>query len=347
MVSNDDGTIAVTISNPVSGSPQFHHANRVNVQMNFSFQYLHDKPIIDGRDHPSLGGNINGPSLIKVPDWLAAPLGRYYLYFAHHEGTYIRLAVADELTGPWSIHAPGCLSLEQSLFCQHAPLPEDTHPDILASIAAGIEGDYPHIASPDMHIDPVQQKIIMYYHGRNPDGTQQTRRAESTDGINFTPLPPLLGDSYFRVFQHRQHHYAIAWGSVLSRSTDGGHTFTAGPTLTDDNYRHGAILQISGQTYVLWSRAGDCPESLLISPLNTESADWQNWRLGESTRLHHPQRTWEGIDEPLLPSTYGGAMQPVHELRDPCIYEEGGNVYLLYSVRGEQGIAMGRVTVDG
>ena len=26
--------------------------------------------------------NINGPSLIKVPDWVKNPLGNYYLYFA-------------------------------------------------------------------------------------------------------------------------------------------------------------------------------------------------------------------------------------------------------------------------
>jgi hypothetical protein len=36
-----------------------------------------------------MGSNINGPSLIRVPDWVPDPLGRYYLYFAHHHGTYI------------------------------------------------------------------------------------------------------------------------------------------------------------------------------------------------------------------------------------------------------------------
>ena len=29
------------------------------------------------------GGNINGPSLIRVPAWLPQPLGKYYLYFAN------------------------------------------------------------------------------------------------------------------------------------------------------------------------------------------------------------------------------------------------------------------------
>ena len=42
-----------------------------------------DNPIIDPHMDGRMGGNINGPSLIRVPDWLADPLGRYYLYFAH------------------------------------------------------------------------------------------------------------------------------------------------------------------------------------------------------------------------------------------------------------------------
>jgi hypothetical protein len=47
------------------------------------------------------GENINGPSLIRAPRWLKKPLGRYYLYFAHHQGTYIRLAYANNRLGPW------------------------------------------------------------------------------------------------------------------------------------------------------------------------------------------------------------------------------------------------------
>ena len=63
-------------------------------------------PIITPDLHPSIGENIQGPSVIRVPDWVQNPLGAYYLYFADHKGTYIRLAYADDLLGPWRIHAP-------------------------------------------------------------------------------------------------------------------------------------------------------------------------------------------------------------------------------------------------
>jgi hypothetical protein len=47
---------------------------------------LGNGPIIGPDIHPSIGDNIQGPSLIKVPSWVKDPLGKYYLYFADHKG---------------------------------------------------------------------------------------------------------------------------------------------------------------------------------------------------------------------------------------------------------------------
>ena len=83
-------------------------------------QRLLDAPIITPDLHASIGQNIQGPSLIRVPDWVENPLGRYYLYFADHKGAYIRLAYADDLRGPWKSHATlrrpciSCLNLPSS-----------------------------------------------------------------------------------------------------------------------------------------------------------------------------------------------------------------------------------------
>lgn len=82
---------------------------------------LVDHPIVGPTLDPSIGQNIQGPSLIRVPEWVASPLGRYYLYFAHHKGAYIRLAVADDLKGPWRIHVPGSLHLKDSRFLTQPP----------------------------------------------------------------------------------------------------------------------------------------------------------------------------------------------------------------------------------
>ena len=308
----------------------------------FTFKHLIDRPLLDVTSHPQLGGNINGPSLIQSPSWVANPLGKFYLYFAHHEGLDIRLAYADSLTGPWTVYAPGTLHLKDSLFHQTPPKPEHTHPDVLAMIDAGIEGDYPHIASPDVHVDEGEQQIRMYFHGRLKDGRQETRLAISRDGISFTVCPELLGRSYFRVFQHQEYHYAIALGSTLYRSTDGKSGFKAGPKLTDEKYRHGAILQRDERVFVVWSRAEDCPERLLISELNTTD-DWLQWSLQNTVELHRPVNNWEGANEPLVASTYGGLMTRAHQLRDPGIFEHDNRVYLLYSIAGEQGLGIGEL----
>ncbi|MDP4744114.1 MAG: hypothetical protein NWS22_04645, partial [Porticoccaceae bacterium] len=50
---------------------------------------LVDGPIIGPETDPSIGNNIQGPSMIRVPDWVENPLGQYYLYFADHKGQYI------------------------------------------------------------------------------------------------------------------------------------------------------------------------------------------------------------------------------------------------------------------
>ena len=41
---------------------------------------LPQNPLITVRTSRSLGDNINGPSIVRVPDWIEHPLGRYYMY---------------------------------------------------------------------------------------------------------------------------------------------------------------------------------------------------------------------------------------------------------------------------
>ncbi len=88
--------------------------------------------ILPGQDR-SIGDNIQGPSLIRVPDWVDARLGQYYLYFADHKGASIRLAYADALTGPWQIHQPGSLKLPESHCAQTALVPTQAEREKVAT----------------------------------------------------------------------------------------------------------------------------------------------------------------------------------------------------------------------
>ena len=122
---------------------------------------LGDGPIITPDLHASIGENIQGPSLIRAPEWLEDPLGAYYLYFADHKGRYIRLAYADDLLGPWTIHPPGSLQIADSHFLTEPPevAPEEAErlralPGRRGMSHDGLfEATTPHIASPDVHVD--------------------------------------------------------------------------------------------------------------------------------------------------------------------------------------------------
>jgi hypothetical protein len=316
---------------------------------------LLDRPIIAPALHPSIGVNIQGPSLIRVPDWIEHPLGAYYLYFADHKGSYIRLAYADALTGPWHVHPPGSLHLRQSCFLTTPPVPS---PEQLAAFeqryqasGAAISHDVlseittPHIASPDVHVDPVRRQIVMYFHGLESVGNQVTRVATSIDGIDFTAMPEVLGRSYFRVFQHAGMHYALAMPGELYRSTDGFHAFEAGPTLFNPNMRHAALSRRGDTLFVFWTQVGDTPERILLSQIDL-SADWRDWTDSASVEVLRPERPWEGADAPLVPSVRSTAYGQVNQLRDPAVHEENGRIFLLYAVAGESGLAIAEVFLE-
>ncbi len=312
--------------------------------MKFIFRYLIDEPIVDISRYPQLEGNANGPSLIRIPGWVKNPLAKYYLYFAHHKGETIRLAYADNLTGPWFLSETPALTLADSLFTESAPLESDLDEQVKQDIASGRDGNYPHIASPEVIIDEDNRQIRLYYHGRLTDGRQVTRVAVSEDGLYFSAQPETLGLPYFRVFNQDKYHYAMAMPGVLYRSLDGLANFECGPQITDQAIRHFAFYKYENQWYVFWTRVGDAPESILCSALLNTEDDWSNWWLGPENEVHRPHKPWEGTDQPCVASKYGESMQSVNQLRDPAIYIEYDKTYLLYSIAGELGIAIGELT---
>jgi hypothetical protein len=304
------------------------------------------RPGMDGR----MGANIQGPSVIRVPDWVPGALGRFYMYFADHKGDYIRLAVADAPEGPWRVHGPGSLALPDSGFPTTPPVvPADARSgDVLPGRAPpgtpGIpdpmeDATIPHIASPDVHVDEANRRIVMYFHGLAGFRTQRSRVAVSADGIAFRALPDLLGPSYFRVFRHGGWTYALAMPGIMFRSKDGLTGFERGPTLFPATQRHTALRLRGDVLEVFWTRVGDVPESILLSTIDL-SGDWMSWRAVGEDVLLRPEADWEGAGLPLAPSWRGAINLPANQLRDPCILEEAGRVFLYYAVQGEAGIGV-------
>ncbi|MEI7808045.1 MAG: hypothetical protein WCJ07_06125 [Verrucomicrobiota bacterium] len=274
------------------------------------------------------GGNINGPSLIRAPAWLAHPLGKYYLYFAHHNGKFIRLAYADRLEGPWKIHELGTLRLEE---------------------APGCKG---HIASPEVVVDEERKEIRMYFHGPAKEvKDQKTFVAVSGDGLHFTASAEVLGNFYWRVFRWDGWWYGMAKGGLLYRSRNGLTAFEEGPNpfppselqgkvaIKNHGVRHVALHQEGSRLWIYYSNMGDAPERILRCHLEI-AGDWKTWKTSAPEEVLRPETEWEGARLPVKESANGAAEGRENALRDPAIFVEDGRVYLLYSVAGESGIAI-------
>lgn len=295
-------------------------------------------PVISPQTDASIGENINGPTVMKVPEWIENPLGKYYMYFAHHRGTYIRLAYSNHIEGPWMIYTPGVLNLSG---CPH--------------LHQNPEGGLGHIASPEILIDEENKRIIMYYHGCRKDAKslrdQTTYIATSVDGLHFdVSSSEEVGYIYMRAFRHKGYVYTLDMRGTLRRSLNGIDNFEVGKNIygTDDVYnrefdvRHLCFYKKSEDLmYVMFSIRGSCPESLCISTIDI-SKDWDEWHFNGYETLLEPETDYEGVNYPLEKSVWGDQIH-VRQLRDPYMIAENGTIYVFYTVAGEEGIAMAKL----
>ena len=295
--------------------------------------------------------NINGPSVLRMPDWAPGKKAAMHLYFGHHKGDSIRLAFADRLEGPWKMWMDPILPLAESLFLSADPSPDPSMPE--PDWVDALDGDYlyAHVASPDVHIDEANQRLVMYYHGLLPGGDQQTRLASSTDGINFMPREPLLGLPYFRATKLDGMIYLSMWEGRLgrTRSWEGPIDLAPKELLPDEitgapdrQIRHGHVFAHQGRLHLTFSRIGDAPEHLLHSELKPAEA-WSDWGFGPVSEMLLPAPGWEGGDLPVAASVMGTVMERVNELRDPALFLDQGQVWIAYCGGGESGIGIARV----
>jgi hypothetical protein len=308
-------------------------------------------PLITVATSPSLGNNVNGPTVIRVPDWFERPLGRYYMYFANHMGRYVRLAYADAIGGPWRIHEDGVLDVRDTAFFRPQPDPKEALADF-----------YTHVASPEILVDPDRRRIVMWTHGWWTNGErwpadpvlartwardrgygQYTQAAESSDGLTFRVRPAITKQSYLRVFRHDGWVYGMTRLGRLARAKDAAASFELGPNPFRDGdhhnrVRHVGLWQRGSRLDVFFTAIGDAPERVLLSTIDL-TGDWTTWRAGEAKEVLRPETEYECVHLPAAPSEPGDISVPVRQMRDPFIFAEADRLVLFYTTCGEQGIA--------
>ena len=343
------------------------------------------QPIIDQDMFADLGvnsegDNINGPSLIRIPDWIPAseradPSAVYYLYFAHHTGDYIRLAWASNLTGPWRLHDTG-----SNVRVGDRGVLDNGGRDI--NVGRGIVIEENHIASPDVHVDNENRRIIMYFHSGssttfNGDEVagQVSWVSTSSDGLDFNGNiePAFFGASYFRVFAHGGDLYAFDNSGVPRRALNANDPWTApsnyyseanigrlwelhpndfiGDAIEDETgyvrselrVRHTAVHIVGDELQVFYSQRGeDAPERIMLSTIDLGVNSWEDWEFSyPPVTLLQAASGWEGGQFTPRPSEAGAASGDVNELRDPYVFEDDdGSLYLIYAGRGESGLGI-------
>ena len=314
-------------------------------------------PLVTLKSSSTLGGNVNVPTVIRVPDWVQKPLGRYYMYFANHRDVFIRLAYADAVTGPWRIHEPGVWHVRDSAL--YRPQPD--------SVRFG--GFNTHFASPEVFIDHANRRIVLWAHGwytngehwpTEPKAAQQwanekgygqfTQGAVSSDGLAFRAQPAITRDSYIRVFERGGMFYDMARLCMLLRAKDPLASFEVGPNAFRDTaygsnrVRHVALVPRGDRLHVFFTAIGDAPERMLLSTIDL-TKEWTDSRASPPIDVMHPERDYECADLPIAKSAVGDIFEPARQIRDPHVLEDGGRTYLFYVTCGEQGVAGAEITL--
>lgn len=325
------------------------------------------------------GRNINGPSVIRIPDWIdkknrASPKAKYYMYFAHHAGDYIRMAWAKNIQGPWNLYGVG----DKVSIGNRGVLDLG---DTVINLENGIVIPNNHLASPDVHVDHDNQRIIMYFHSGASTYVNGSRvRAQLTyvstspNGLEFYDniQPVFLGPSYFRVFRYKDNLYALDNGATPYKALDVDAPWSApdgfdytnnlwqkhpenpfqkdisdleGKTFNELRIRHSAVRVVGDELHVFYSRRGEVGERILMSTVDLGVEDWTQWDASHPPiEILKPELDWEGVDFPVQQSKTGSAPEDVNQLRDPYVFEDkDGSLYLFYSGRGEDAIGMVRM----
>jgi hypothetical protein len=321
------------------------------------------------------GANINGPSVIRIPQWVprhrrAAPNAEYYMYFGHHQGRYIRLAWAEKVEGPWQLYniGPDIADGMRGVL----DIGDDRKLELSKSLSI-----LRHIASPDVHINSESKRIVMYFHGPVMHGKQKCRVqrtfvATSPWGLNFSAdiHSQMLSASYLRVFEFDGVQQGIAGSNHYIVGNDDEHrlegeeldfcsnswqgspaNFLNFTDIRDANVggygrkklriRHLALYRKEAELFVFFTVRGHSPERILMTQVYLGEECWACAApRGSPVEIMRAEEIWEGSGVKPSPSKRGAQFDLENALRDPFIFEDEGKLYLFYVGGGEQAIGL-------
>lgn len=221
---------------------------------------------------------------------------------------------------------------------------------------------YGHLASPDVHI--INNKICMFYHCPYKNGitSQSTFYAYSNDGLKFISETKNIIWPYFRKFTIENDIYGLAMKSgklckiiTLQLKQNGCNSVTVVFKKVNGTYkeigeilpfsRHTCVLVINKVIYVFFSNVTDNPEHIKVGELIINEKN-NACNITNIKSIIEPELYYEHHNSEFIKSDYGGTNNFVRQLRDPYVFNDDKDIYILYTVCGEKGIAIAKIIFD-
>ncbi len=200
---------------------------------------LYDTPIIskfsdsnlikDEKKHGFI--SLASPTVVRVPKWIKKPLGKYYLYFSHHKGEYIKMAYSDSINGRWTIYNDTILSPKNSTLITYRTTQSNlkdvfNHNNSTETFAllsqldfknnnTSVDSNDPHIASPEIIINNESKEIVIFFHGMVSGNIQKCKIAISKDGLNFNAKSKILTGPYLKLVEYKNSYLGISMSGVF------------------------------------------------------------------------------------------------------------------------------------
>ena len=95
---------------------------------------------------------------------------------------------------------------------------------------------------------------------------------------------------------------------------------------------------------VFFSCVGHRPERILATTVIMKGAP-ETWRASGTIEVLRPATEAEGVRLPLAYPNGGISRTRVNELRDPGVFRESDNAWLIYSIAGEHGFGLARLSL--
>ncbi len=335
------------------------------------------------------GDNINGMSVIRIPDWIskdkrAAPNAKYYMYFANHIGTYIRMAWAEKVEGPWTLYnvSAELNPTDKGVLALSTEVSKGKFkPFVRVSPELRIEN---HVASPAAIVDNENKRIILYFHAGDSfikDATkdvspQRTYISHSADGLDFNGniAPAMLGGSYFAPFAYKGDWYAMGNNGTFNIAPKDKDIWNIDPKRDVEEFfwasgskmlrihlnkyckeknispviypRHCGVYVDGDILYVVYSAKDDSPERIYYSTIDLSKGDHSSWVPEGVKIIMQAEKEWEGADLDAQLARKGRARTELNDVRDPHIFKDkDGSLYLFYAGGGERAIGVAAMKI--